>query len=58
MTNLEETLDWLERMESKGALRDLIAYYATTCYQHDMAKLMSLFSEGAEYDSPNGSMKC
>ena len=58
MKESKEIIDRLDRLESKQAISDLVSSYGTACDQHDMKKLIGLFTENAEYDSPNGSMKC
>ena len=58
MKESKEIIDRLDRLESKQAISDLVSSYGAACDQHDMKKLIGLFTENAEYDSPNGSMKC
>ena len=55
---MEEILDRLDRLESKEAIRDLVSSYAVACDHHDIERLKNLFTRKAEFDSPNGSMKC
>ena len=50
---LEARLDQLESME---AIRNIITAYAIACDEHDMPRLMNLFTEDAAFDAPNGSM--
>ena len=55
-TTLEALAQRLDRLESKDAIRDIVTAYAIACDEHDMARLMNLFSEDACFDAPNGSM--
>ena len=56
MTELDEILDRLDRLESKDAIRELATSYAIACDEHDMPRLTSLFTSDACFDAPNGSM--
>ena len=55
---MEEILARLDRLESKEAIRELVSSYAAACDTHDIKRLKNLFTRKAEFDSPNGSMKC
>ena len=46
----------LDRLESKDAIRDIVTAYAIACDEHDMPRLMNLFTMDACFDAPNGSM--
>ena len=46
----------LDRLESKDAIRDIATAYAIACDEHDMPRLMNLFTVDACFDAPNGSM--
>jgi len=46
----------LDRLESKDAIRDIATAYAIACDEHDMPRLMDLFTVDACFDAPNGSM--
>ena len=46
----------LDRLESKDAIRGLASAYAIACDEHDMSRLMALFTQDAIFDAPNGSM--
>ena len=46
----------LDRLESKDAIRDIVTAYAIACDEHDMPRLMNLFTVDACFDAPNGSM--
>lgn len=60
MTNTSVTLASLaarlDRLESKDAIRDIATAYAIACDEHDMPRLMNLFTVDACFDAPNGSM--
>lgn len=56
MTETAQILARLDRLESKEAIRELVTAYALACDQQDMDWLMSLFTEDAEFGSPNGTM--
>ena len=60
MTNTAVTLASLaarlDRLESKDAIRDIATAYAIACDEHDMPRLMNLFTVDACFDAPNGSM--
>jgi uncharacterized protein (TIGR02246 family) len=53
---LEALAARLDRLESKDAIRDIVTAYAIACDEHDMPRLMNLFTEDACFDAPNGSM--
>ena len=56
MTETAQILARLDRLESKEAIRELVTAYALACDQQDMTWLLSLFTEDAEFGSPNGTM--
>lgn len=56
MTEMEQILARLDRLESKEAIRELVTAYALACDQQDMVWLLGLFTEDAEFGSPNGTM--
>ncbi len=56
MADLAQILDRLDRLESKDAIRALVSDYAVACDDHDMPRLMSLFTADACFDAPNGAM--
>ena len=56
MSDLDQILARLDRLESKDAIRELATAYAIACDEHDMPRLTSLFTEDAEFDAPNGAM--
>ena len=53
---MAEVLERLDRLESKDAIRALVTAYAIACDEHDMPRLLSLFSDDAIFGSPNGRM--
>jgi ketosteroid isomerase-like protein len=56
MTDTEQILNRLDRLESKDTIRELVTAYALACDQQDMAWLLSLFAQDAEFGSNNGTM--
>ena len=56
MAELEQIMARLDRLESKDAIRGLVTAYAIACDEHDMPRLLSLFTEDACFDAPNGAM--
>ena len=46
----------IERLEAHQALAELVSNYAGACDDHDMPRLISLFTEDACFDSPSGAM--
>ncbi len=55
-SELNEIFRRLDRLESVEAIRRIVSDYAIACDEHDMSKLMNLFTEDAAFDSPNGAM--
>ena len=53
---LEDVLNRLDRLESIEAIRQLATVYAVACDEHDMPRLMSLFTTDAVFDSPTKTM--
>ena len=53
---LEDVLNRLDRLESIEAIRQLATVYAVACDEHDMTRLMSLFTADAVFDSPTKTM--
>ncbi len=56
MTDRYSLEDRIDRLESKDAIRALVTAYAIACDEHDMPRLLSLFTEDACLDSPSGAM--
>ena len=53
----EDILKRLETLESKDEIRELVSNYAESCDRQDLKALEKIFTEDAEFDSPNGSLK-
>ena len=53
LTDLGQQVD---RLASKDAIRELVTSYAIACDEHDMDRLMGLFTQDAAFDAPNGAM--
>ncbi len=51
-----EILRRLDRLESKDEICGLASAYAVACDEHDLPRLMSLFTDDACFDAPNGAM--
>ena len=46
----------IDALESQTAIRALATSYAIACDDHDLPRLLSLFTEDACFDAPNGAM--
>lgn len=57
MPTLEDLAARLDRLESDVAIRTLGTAYAEACDEHDIARLMSLFTEDAVFTSDSGVME-
>lgn len=57
MSNLEALEARVDRLESHNKINELATAYAVACDEHDMDKLINLFSEDAIFESPSGFMK-
>lgn len=55
MTN-PNLLHRLDRLESRHAIQELISVYGIACDDHDMPRLMSLFTQDAEFTTKSGLM--
>jgi ketosteroid isomerase-like protein len=53
----EDILKRLEILESKDEIRELVSNYAESCDRQDLNALEKIFTEDAEFDSPNGSLR-
>ncbi|MBI2799104.1 MAG: nuclear transport factor 2 family protein [Gammaproteobacteria bacterium] len=56
MSELESLKARVDRLESRYAITDLVSNYASACDEHDMPRLVDLFTEDARFDSPSGAM--
>lgn len=56
MPDMNELLLRIDVLESKEAIRALCTSYAVACDEHDMPRLMNLFTDDACFDAPNGKM--
>ena len=57
MSNLEALEARIDRLESHNKIVQLATAYAVACDEHDMDRLINLFTENAIFDSPSGFMK-
>lgn len=55
-SELAELKARIERLEARAAITELVSHYASACDEHDMPRLMSLFTPDACFDSPSGAM--
>lgn len=52
-----DLLTRIDRLESRHAIAELISVYGIACDDHDMPRLMSLFTPDAEFDTKSGLMR-
>lgn len=56
MSELEDLRRRVERLEARAEISELASAYAVACDEHDMPRLLGLFTEDACFDSPSGLM--
>ncbi len=56
MSELEILKARVDRLEARNAITELVSTYASACDEHDMPRLVSLFTADACFDSPSGAM--
>jgi uncharacterized protein (TIGR02246 family) len=56
MTDLNDLERRVQKLEAQIEIRELATAYAVACDEHDMDRLVSLFTEDACFDSPSGLM--
>jgi ketosteroid isomerase-like protein len=56
MSELEQLKARVDRLEARAAITELISNYASACDEHDMPRLIGLFTADACFDSPSGAM--
>ncbi len=56
MTEMSDLLARVEKLEARAEIAELVSAYAIACDDHDMPRLMSLFTDDAVLDSPSGLM--
>ena len=54
--DIEALARQVDRLTSIESIRGLISAYCAACDEHDMPRLMSLFTDDAAFDAPNGAM--
>jgi ketosteroid isomerase-like protein len=54
---IEDLRQRVGQLEARNEIGELVSAYAIACDEHDMPRLMSLFTEDAEIDSPRGLLK-
>lgn len=57
MTDLAQLEQRIDRLESRHAISELVTAYGMACDDHDMSRLMSLFTQDACMDTPSGLMQ-
>lgn len=57
MTELDDLRLRVDRLEARAEIGELVSAYGIACDDHDMPRLMGLFTADARIDSPNGLMK-
>ena len=57
MSELDELRRRIDRLEARAEIGELATAYALACDEHDMPRLVGLFSEDARFNSPSGLMK-
>jgi uncharacterized protein (TIGR02246 family) len=57
MTDLHDIEARLARLEARHAISELVTRYALACDEHDLPALAALFTQDAEFDTPNGMMR-
>ena len=53
MTDMNDLLRRVEKLEARAEISELVSAYAIACDEHDMPRLTSLFAEDAVMDSPS-----
>ncbi len=53
MADVNDLARRIDRLEARAAIGELVSAYAVACDEHDMPRLMSLFTEDATFDSPS-----
>ncbi len=56
MSELDQLKARIDQLESRHAIADLVTAYAIACDEHDMPRLVNLFTEDGCFDSPSGAM--
>ncbi len=54
---MQALLRRVERLEARAEIGELVSAYAVACDEHDMDRLIALFTEAARFDSPSGLMQ-
>lgn len=54
--DLQQLLHRIEKLEARHAIAELASAYAIACDEHDMERLIGLFTADAVFDSPNKAM--
>jgi ketosteroid isomerase-like protein len=57
MVTLEQLAARVAQLEARNAITELVSSYAIACDEHDIARIESLFTADASFDSPSGFMR-
>jgi len=57
MVTLEQLAARVAQLEARNAITELVSSYAIACDEHDIARIGSLFTTDASFDSPSGFMR-
>ena len=53
MTELNDLIRRVEKLEARAEIGELASAYAVACDEHDMQRLLGLFTDDAVFDSPS-----
>lgn len=56
MSELDDLRRRVDRLEARAEIGELVSAYAIACDDHDMARLIGLFTDDAVLDTPSGLM--
>ncbi|HSV59421.1 MAG TPA: nuclear transport factor 2 family protein [Variovorax sp.] len=57
MTDLTDLMRRVEKLEARAEIAELASAYAVACDEHDMPRLLALFTDDARFDSPSEVMQ-
>lgn len=57
MSEIDDLRARLDRLEARNEIAELVSGYAVACDEHDMPRLVGMFTENACFDSPSGLME-
>src|SRR5437762_2739530 len=53
MHDLNDLVRRIDRLEARSEISELVSAYAVACDEHDMPRLVGLFTNDATFDSPS-----